>query len=174
MVHNTEMAAQLPPGLHVTNPSPPSPESPSQAFIIATTRPKLPRVRFLLPEEIPQPDQTVKICLLHSQCYLSLGTPNLALQQGDAALHIASKHSLYALEAMSQFYRAKCFMEMKRWKEAKWALVRAATLRDFEGEIRRMGKDCEAAIESEIRQIAMEKRYREIATQEKAEFEKGR
>lgn len=116
-----------------------------------------PRVRFLLPAEIPHPDRTVKLALLRTQCYLSIGTPNLALQQADIALHIALDHGLYNLEAKSQFYRAKCFMEMERWKEAKWALVRAASLRDFEGEIERMGEDCEAQMELERLQVEYEK-----------------
>ncbi|KAE8453923.1 hypothetical protein EG329_007699 [Mollisiaceae sp. DMI_Dod_QoI] len=145
--------------LRITNPSPPSP-SPPQDATPATTRTTSTRVRFLLPAEIPYPDKTINLHLLRSECYLSFGTPNLALQQADIALHIATERNLYKLEAKSQFYRGKCLMEAERWKEAKWALVRAASLRDHKGEVAKMGRECEEQVEVEKWIVEVEKFYK--------------
>ncbi|KUJ15918.1 uncharacterized protein LY89DRAFT_719597 [Mollisia scopiformis] len=132
-------------------------------------------VRALLPAEISNPRRTIQTSLLRSQCYLSEGKAHLALQQADLALYIASQHNLYMLEAKAQFYRAKCFIDTARWKEARWALVRAASVRDFEREIEYMGKRCQDEIECEA-WLAKEEKYwlkmiadRETEAREKAE-----
>lgn len=157
-------------GLQVTNPSPPSPEPPSRAFTIATTRIAPPRDRSLIPAEVPHPDQTIKVALLRSECYLSWGSPNLALQQAEVGLYLATKHELYNLEAKSQYYRAKCLMETERWEEARWALARAASVRDFEGEIEWFGDLCEAHIEIDAWNVEYEKHLRaEVARIEREE-----
>lgn len=152
--------AQRKVGLQVTNPSPPSPVQPSRAFTIATTRMAPPSDPSLIPAEVPDPGQTIKVALLRSQCYLSMGTPNLALQQAEVGLYLATKYKLYQLEAKSQLFRAKCLMETERWEEARWALVRAASLRDFEGEIESLGELCEAHIELDAWHVENEKDLR--------------
>lgn len=74
------------------------------------------------------------------------------------------------MEAKSQYYRAKCLMETERWEEARWALARAASVRDFEGEIEWFGDLCEAHIEIDAWNVEYEKHLRaEVARIEREE-----
>ncbi|CZR60643.1 uncharacterized protein PAC_10539 [Phialocephala subalpina] len=154
-------------GLRITNPSPRSPKVPPKDFsrLPQTTNKQ---VRFILPLEIP-PRQAINFHILRAQCLLSLDNPHNALQQADNAVKIAANYNVIALEPKAQLCRAKCLMKVERWEEAKLTLVRAASIRDKEGEVEELGRVCEYQLEIEKYTVDIEKHWRAILEEEARE-----
>ncbi|KAK0108183.1 hypothetical protein ONS95_003005 [Cadophora gregata] len=62
------------------------------------------------------------------------GTPHAeffeqALNLADVTLALATESELWDMVSKCHLYRTYCFMEMRRWKEARQAVTRAATIR---------------------------------------------
>ena len=79
-----------------------------------------------------------------------------ALIEADTALGIAQeavKHgeNAYNLECKSQFYRGLCLIEMKKWREANWALTRAACIESWAEQVGNLGRECRLRLLEETR-----------------------
>ncbi|KAI9641963.1 hypothetical protein NHQ30_009832 [Ciborinia camelliae] len=124
------------------------------------TIPNLPE----LPETTYEPitkqvlKQYINIQLIKSCALLANSEPARALEHVEEALFIAEEKQLFYEISKCYLYRGLCFMGMKRWKEARVALVRGVNVRGWGGRVEGLMREAQGHVDEERKERKGKKR----------------
>lgn len=91
--------------------------------------------------------QLLKACAL-----LATSEPAQALEHVEKAFLLAEEKNLFYEISKCYLYRGLCFMEMKRWREARIALVRGVNVRGWDGRVEGLMREAQEYFEEEMRE----------------------
>jgi hypothetical protein len=117
-----------------STPPPPSTFRDAPLKINSFTKMQKIRHRITVSESQPTTAKNVNLDLLRCCALLQVKDPD-CLKLADNALMVAQHARIQYLISKSQFYRGQCLFELKRYKEASDAFTRAASVRDWKGNV---------------------------------------
>ncbi|APA11780.1 predicted protein [Sclerotinia sclerotiorum 1980 UF-70] len=95
--------------------------------------------------------QYVNLQLIKSCALLEISELDQALGHVEEALFIAEDKNLFYEISKCHLYRGLCFIEMKRWREAKIALVRGVNVRGWGGRVEELMREVQMRIDEDKR-----------------------
>ncbi|CAD6444489.1 441eb739-42f7-4602-908b-99643f10aeb1-CDS [Sclerotinia trifoliorum] len=95
--------------------------------------------------------QYINLQLIKSCALLAISELDQALEHVEEALFIAEDKNLFYEISKCHLYRGLCFMGMKRWREAKIALVRGVNVRGWGGRVEGLMREVQLRIDEDKR-----------------------
>ncbi|KAJ8067161.1 hypothetical protein OCU04_004530 [Sclerotinia nivalis] len=100
--------------------------------------------------------QYINLQLIKSCALLAISKPGQALEHVEEASCIAEDNNFFYEISKCHLYRGLCFMGMKRWREAKIALVRGVNVRGWGGRVEGLMREAQMRIDEEKRRQKQE------------------
>ncbi|KAF7870394.1 hypothetical protein EAF04_004139 [Stromatinia cepivora] len=95
--------------------------------------------------------QYINLQLIKSCALLEISEPDQALEHVEEASCIAEDKNFFYEISKCHLYRGLCFMGMKKWREAKIALVRGVNVRGWGGRVEGLMREAQMRIDEEKR-----------------------